>query len=743
MKTDQNYLMKNFNMTRPFSLSGLASIVRFTALLCPRDSRILLGKVRRFLFFLVAAGFLSIVLTACAGGGGGSGSSSSGSMNNGSMDGDPGDNGPGNGAMVLGVFDASLTFAPIRGGFQIGSQSDFGDFTSLNITATSGSESEERTINIDEFADGSYDFTGLADRDWKFQIRGILSDGSEQEVDIVFVWQENRDDHAGAGIRSGVDTDGDRRADSVDDDDDNDGLDDNDVKERQMNSANVRCSLLVGCDGDSVTDMDEVAAACVIKADCDNDGARDGDEEAGCVQNTDCDNDGVGDGIEARGCAKLANCDGDSSVDGVDIDDDGDGLIEIATAAQLDEVRYALDGSGRKSSASGALDQTGCGGSTTTSCNGYELVADISLAAYANADGGEGWRPLGNDTDGLTDGCQGDAFNGTFEGNGWTISDLNINRSGEDCVGLFGYIAEGSEIRNLILRAERVIGRLRVGGLVGDGSSARIHSSSVAMEEIRGGAAVGGLVGLGHSVWIASSSVVVAEVIGIDISGPLSVFSRNYLGGLMGWGDLARIHSSSVVAGEVGGFNIIGGLVGQSHLSRIHSSSVVVGEVSGSANVGGLMGSAGDSVKVAYSYVVSGSNTNMLAGTGSGTGNASYWDSDTSGRNSGNHGEAKTSEQLQMPTGYDGIYASWDEDMNIFGDEDEPLAVWCDRDNSGSIEGDEKIDANLIWDFGTSSQYPAIRCTPLAPAEWRSWWSLEGTPAKPQLNRTRLDQLLP
>ncbi len=38
----------------------------------------LLGKLRRFLFFLVAAGFLSVALTACGGGGSGGSSGSEG-----------------------------------------------------------------------------------------------------------------------------------------------------------------------------------------------------------------------------------------------------------------------------------------------------------------------------------------------------------------------------------------------------------------------------------------------------------------------------------------------------------------------------------------------------------------------------------------------------------------------------------------------------------------------------------------
>ncbi len=660
--------------------SGLAVLVsRVAASIASPHSYCL---VRGFLFLLAGTSFF--VLTACAGGG--SGSSSGGSS--------------------LRPLEVNLTFAPISGGFRIGNQSDFGDMVSLNIKATSrsGSVVEEPNINIDEFIDdSSYDFTELADLDWKFQITGTLSDGRRQEVDIGFVWDENEADNSRGGIRSGLDTDGDRRADSVDEDDDGDGLNDNDGREQQTNSGDVSCSLLVDCDGDSVMDV-------------------------------------------------------------ADIDDDGDGLIEIGNATELNAVRYALNGDGRKLLASADLNTTGCGGNGgITSCSGYELVTDISLAAYTNNEGGKGWQPLGQDT-GSADGCQGAAFNGIFEGNGWTISNLSINRPNEDCVGLFGYIAVNSEIRNLTLRAERVRGRDLVGGLVGFGGSARIVSSSVVAAGVRGDDTVGGLVGSGIGAAIHSSSVVAAEVGG-----------TSFLGGLVGDGKRARIHSSSVVVGEasVGAGSRVGGLVGDGFLARIHSSSVVTGEVSGAGTVGGLVGwgknarivsSSVVAAKVsgtgfvgglvavfnpgwvAYSYVVSGSKVNMLVRHGSGaTEAASYWDSDTSGFTSGgNLGAPQTTSVLLSPTGYTGIYEDWDDNPVMFDNgsmSDEPLAVWCDRDNSGIIEEGEKTDNNLIWDFGESDEYPAIRCAPIAPGDWRDWWFLNATD-QPELNQMRLDEVL-
>ena len=605
-----------------------------------------------------------------------------------------------------------------------------------------------------------------------------------------------------------------------------------------------------------------------VKNDNDSDRCRCG--ETGWTSNSFTDNDGDG----CRDAGEDDDDDNDGVMDVVDIDYDGDGLIELATAAELDAVRYALNGRGRRLSEGAELNTSGCGGyGGITSCSGYELVANINLATYANADGAKGWQPLGHDTNSSTPGCQGAAFEGIFEGNGWTISNLSINRPNEDCVGLFGHIAANSEIRNLTLRAETVMGRAGVGslvgygfraqivsssvvvaevrgsehsvgglvgqgggssrvvrpfglsivsssvvagevsgnrsigGLVGRGESARIDSSSVVAGKLEGLVNIGGLVGYGSSARIISSSVAVVEVKGsehsvgglvgrgqsaqIDSSsvGVGEVKGSRYVGGLVGYGRSARIHSSWVMVeevrgsehsvggligngrsariisslvvvgemrgrsrvaglmglgvesqiysslvgvGEVKGSRYVGGLVGDGQSARIYSSSVRVGEVSGTGdNVGGLVGNF-DSGRIAYSYALVSNTIDRWFGSRSEAAEAA------------SYGGRWYNYELRRPTDYTGIYEDWKNDTNIFGDGmiDEPLAVWCDRDNSGSIESDERIPDNLIWDFGTDMEYPVIRCTLLPPDEWSDWWSLGGE-GNPQLDRTRLNQLLP
>ena len=155
-----------------------------------------------------------------------------------------------------------------------------------------------------------------------------------------------------------------------------------------------------------------------------------------------------------------------------DYDDDNDGLIEITTLAQLNAVRYDLDGDGQVDSATNqtaydtafpnAEDNMGCseGHATISSnntgnpaCTGYELGADLDFDTGTAGDrsddtyynSGSGWDPIG--------GVAGTAYTGKFDGNTYTISNLHIDRSTGNYAGLFAYLngASGTTIENVTL----------------------------------------------------------------------------------------------------------------------------------------------------------------------------------------------------------------------------------------------------------------------------------------------------
>ncbi|QTH43706.1 S-layer homology domain-containing protein [Cohnella sp. LGH] len=124
----------------------------------------------------------------------------------------------------------------------------------------------------------------------------------------------------------------------------------------------------------------------------------------------------------------------------------------------------------------------------------YALGADIDLSAYLSPggpgyNGGDGWDPVGSG------GGPTNAFRGTFNGNGHTISNLKINSSAGS-VGLFGATLQ-ADIRNVGLINVAVGGTgasSDVGSLVGNLNGSTLDSVYVT-GTVEGVDNVGGLVG--------------------------------------------------------------------------------------------------------------------------------------------------------------------------------------------------------------------------------------------------------
>ena len=111
--------------------------------------------------------------------------------------------------------------------------------------------------------------------------------------------------------------------------------------------------------------------------------------------------------------------DRDGVVNRIDIDDDGDGLIEIANDSQFYNIRFDLTGASYKTGINVTPDTNGC---SANGCNGYELIDDITLSGQ--------WTPIGSNSN---------RFTAIFDGNNNTISGLTITDN-DDYVGLFSAI---------------------------------------------------------------------------------------------------------------------------------------------------------------------------------------------------------------------------------------------------------------------------------------------------------------
>ncbi len=196
---------------------------------------------------------------------------------------------------------------------------------------------------------------------------------------------------------------------------------------------------------------------------------------------------------------------------------------------------------------------------------GYEELAS------PRANEGKGWEPIGT---------RDDPFVGTFDGKGYEIGDLYINRPEEEKVGLIGSVS--GIIRNIGLVNADVTGRLYVGGLVGHNHYGQV-SDSYSSGSVTGDSSVGCLVGLNGGT--VSNSYATRSVTGISGVGGL-VGVNDGPGGLPGQPAAKVVGSYSV--GVVTGDDSVGGLVGLNRGLVVDSYSS--GAVTGSRYVGGLVG---------------------------------------------------------------------------------------------------------------------------------------------------------
>ncbi len=219
---------------------------------------------------------------------------------------------------------------------------------------------------------------------------------------------------------------------------------------------------------------------------------------------------------------------------------------------------------------------------------------DLDAAPYNT---GDGWLPIGTEAA---------PFTGSFDGGGYTIAGLFIDRGGADYQGLFGYIGSSSVIQSVELVDVDIIGRNYAGTLVGYNDGGAI-TGCCAGGSVRGLCVpyvpdayyIGGLVGYNSQGTIADSYTTGAVTAG---------YQSRYIGGLVGSNSGTVI--ASFATGTVTGGNesrYIGGLVGENGTGSRIEDSYATGAVTGlqgiqyfSYYIGGLVGSNSGTVSASY-----------------------------------------------------------------------------------------------------------------------------------------------
>ena len=191
----------------------------------------------------------------------------------------------------------------------------------------------------------------------------------------------------------------------------------------------------------------------------------------------------------------------------------------------------------------------------------YKLINDIDLSAYgATWNNGKGWIPIG--TIGYNN---WKPFKGVFDGNGKVITGLYFNNNTiRECVGLFGYVEEGT-ITNLGVENVNIIGQYSAGGMVGYAYNSSI-SNCYATGNVSGITAVGGIAGILK-------------------------------------GSISNCYFSGIVSAAGGGGYGFGGLVGNAEIISI-SNCYSTGIVSGNFSVGGLVGEIEDPNQIEEEYTI-------------------------------------------------------------------------------------------------------------------------------------------
>lgn len=219
----------------------------------------------------------------------------------------------------------------------------------------------------------------------------------------------------------------------------------------------------------------------------------------------------------------------------------------------------------------------------------YIQMADIDASPSTDLNDGAGFKPIGTYDEFNNE----IAFSGTYDGNGFSISNLYISRPDTgDFQGFFGSMYNAT-VTDLTIEDADISGNEFVGILGGYVLSNSTVSGCTVSGNVAGtGSEIGGLLGgISGVLTVAYIDGCSVEVF-ISATGVDGVLLRETVGGLVGFADDVEI-TDCAVDSEIAApnFRNVGGFIGSSFYSNIrliHTSGSVLGREA----VGGVIGYA-------------------------------------------------------------------------------------------------------------------------------------------------------
>ena len=246
--------------------------------------------------------------------------------------------------------------------------------------------------------------------------------------------------------------------------------------------------------------------------------------------------------------------------------------------------------------------------------NNGETTLNAILTADITLDKSETWTPIGSSKN---------KYNGTFDGQGHTISGLNVNEAGSNEAGLFGDTAQSNTspvIKNLtIADSSFVTARGYAGGVAGYGGGVFENCHTEASVTVQGMKYAGGIIGSYKGTGIT------AELSMSQCSNRATVKAVNgsvggFAGGLIGQAEhplkLKNSFNAGVVSSKPSSDQCMaGGLVGTVSYATTLVNVYNVGDVSVSrgADVAGLVGNSVNALTITNAY----QHGTVTAGSGS------------------------------------------------------------------------------------------------------------------------------